>query len=121
MKKINAEELYAQFYDARVPDWPGEVDFYQELVAHSPLIKTNGLLEVACGTGRIALRLAKNGVNIIGLDLSSELLEVARKKSPGIPNIHWLKGDMRKFKIDAEFGCVIIPGHSFQFMITPDD
>ena len=121
MEKITAQDLYAQLYDLWVFDWPGEVDFYKELIALSPEIKTKGVLEIGCGTGRIALRIAQNGINITGLDLSSELLEIARKKSIGLPNIHWVNGDMRKFEIGKKFGAVIIPGHSFQFMITPDD
>ena len=121
MEKTTAQELYAQLYDAWVVDWPHEVDFYQELLAQSPFARTNGVLEIACGTGRMALRLAQNGFNVTGLDISQELLEIARKKSSDTPTVHWVKGDMRKFDLSKKFGCFIIPGHSFQFMITPDD
>jgi SAM-dependent methyltransferase len=120
MEKITAQDLYAQLYDARVPDWQGEVDFYRELIAQSPL-RESGALEIACGTGRIALQIARDGVDITGLDLSPELLEVARKKSADMENITWLSGDMRTFEIGKKFGFAIIPGHSFQFMLTPDD
>ena len=53
-----AIEFYAQTYDASVPDWPGELDFYSEMAAE---LKSAGdsLLEIACGTGRIAIRLAQ--------------------------------------------------------------
>lgn len=120
MEKMTAQELYAQLYDVHVPDWPGEVDFYRELIVHSPL-KNYGMLEIACGTGRIALQLAQEGIDITGLDLSPELLGVAREKSKGMPNVRWVLGDMRRFDIGKKFGCVIIPGHSFQFMNTPDE
>jgi ubiquinone/menaquinone biosynthesis C-methylase UbiE len=120
MEKISANQLYAQLYDVWVPDWPGEVDFYRELILHSPL-KMDGVLEVACGTGRITMRLAKEGVEITGLDLSPELLEIARGKSVGMSNVEWVLGDLRTFEIGKQFGFVISPGHSFQFMTTPDD
>ena len=120
MEKITAKELYAQLYDARVPDWDGEIDFYQELIGHSPL-KTQGILEVACGTGRVALRLAKDGTEVTGFDISPELLEIARKKSSGISNVNWVLGDLRTFEIGKKFGFVISHGHSFQFMTTPDE
>jgi ubiquinone/menaquinone biosynthesis C-methylase UbiE len=120
MGKTTAQGLYAQFYDVQVPDWPGEVDFYTGTVARSPL-KDKGVLEVACGTGRITLRLAKEGVNITGLDLSPDLLDVALRKSAGLSNIQWVQGDMQTFEIGTLFGCVIMPGHSFQFMNTPDE
>jgi SAM-dependent methyltransferase len=120
MKNITAQELYAQLYDVHVSDWQGEVDFYRELIVHSPL-NANGVLEVACGTGRVTLQLAKDGVDITGLDISPELLEIARRKSIGIPNVNWVLGDMRTFDIGTKFGYVILPGHSFQFMTTPDE
>ncbi len=120
MEKTNAQALYVQLYDVRVPDWTGEVDFYRELIAQSPL-KADGVLEVACGTGRITMRLAKDGVDITGLDISSELLEIARPKSIGLSNVNWVLDDMRTFEIDRKFGHIIIPGHSFQFMATPDE
>jgi|ERR1700690_68056 len=121
MEKITPEELEAKLYDFVVPDWKGEVDFYRELMAHSSLVKNHGVLEIACGTGRITLRLAKDGINITGLDLSPEMLEVARQKSVSMANINWVLGDMRTFDIGKKFGCVIMPGHSFLFMATPDD
>ena len=121
MEKLTPEELNAQLYDYVVPDWEGEVDFYRELMANSPLVNTDGVLEVACGTGRITLKLAKHGINITGLDLSSEMLEVARKKSIGMSNVNWDLDDMRTFEVGKKFGCVIMPGHSFLFMNTPDD
>lgn len=120
MQKITAEALYAQLYDAWVSDWDGEVDFYRDLIGHSPL-KSDGVLEVACGTGRIAVRLAQEGIDITGFDLSPELLEIARSKGLGMSNVKWILGDMRTFDVGKKFGFVISPGHSFQFMTTPDD
>lgn len=120
MQELTAEELYAQLYDAWVLDWEGEIEFYRELIGRSPL-SSFGVLEVACGTGRITWRLAKDGIDITGFDISPELLEIARNKSPGMSNVNWLLGDMRTFEIGKRFGFVISPGHSFQFMTTPDD
>jgi ubiquinone/menaquinone biosynthesis C-methylase UbiE len=115
-----AREFYAQTYDAAVSDWPGEIDFYRELAteAHS-----NGrtVLEVACGTGRVAIPLALDGVEVVGLDLSSAMLDVAREKSAGMSNIRWVQGDMRSFELGETFGLVIIPGHAFQNMLTAAD
>ncbi len=123
MEAITAEEINAQFYDASVPEnfWEGEADFYREMLAQSPLVKTHGVLELACGTGRISLALSRQGIHMTGLDLSAEMLEIARTKSAGMPNVGWVQGDMRSFDLGSQFGCVIVPAHSFQFMTTPDD
>lgn len=120
MEKTTVEELYAQLYDARVPDWDGEVEFYRALIRRSAL-ETHGVLEIACGTGRIAVRLAEDGVPVTGLDRSPELLAIAREKSAGLANAAWVLADMRTFELGRQFGLVISPGHSFQFMTTPDD
>jgi len=85
------EDRVAQLYDASVPDWPGEIDFYRELAAEA---QSNGgaVLEVACGTGRVAVRLAQDGVSVVGIDLSAAMLDVAREKSVGIRNVRWVEG-----------------------------
>jgi ubiquinone/menaquinone biosynthesis C-methylase UbiE len=120
MSKLTPNELHAQLYDVRVPDWDGEIAFYRELILNSPL-KEKGLLEIACGTGRVTMQLAREGVDITGLDISPEFLEIARLKSSGLSNVSWVPGDMRAFKLGRKFGFVISPGHSFQFMLTPED
>lgn len=113
-------EFYAQTYDDSVPDWPGEIDFYQEMAAK--VMRRGGtVLEIACGTGRVALRLAHHGVKVVGLDLSPKMLEVARRKSIGLENIRWIQGDMRSFELGETFDLVIIPGHAFQNLNTSQD
>jgi len=118
--KPSVQELYAQLYDVAVPDWPGEIDFYRELVRTSGAV-SGRVLDIACGTGRVTLQLAKEGIEITGLDRSPELLEIAGEKSFDIPNVHWRLGDMRSFDLGQRFDLVLITGHSFQFMLTPED
>ncbi len=114
------EQLYAELYDLAVSDWDGEINFYREFACEAKE-RGQAVLEVACGTGRVTLRLAQEGVNIVGTDLDEEMLEVARKKSEGVPNVGWVRADMRSFDLGQTFGLIIIPGHSFQFMCTPED
>jgi ubiquinone/menaquinone biosynthesis C-methylase UbiE len=115
-----AREFYARTYDISVPDWPGEIDFYRELAAEAHA-DGRGVLEVACGTGRVAIRLARQGVQVVGLDSSPAMLAVAREKSIGMSTIRWVQGDMRSFELGETFGLVIIPGHSFQNILTAAD
>jgi SAM-dependent methyltransferase len=113
-------EFYALTYDDSVPDWPGEIDFYREMAAG---VKSNGgtVLEIACGTGRAAIRLAQDGVKVVGLDLSPEMLAVAKQKSVKLQTMRWVEGDMRSFELGEAFGLVLIPGHAFQNLNTPQD
>ncbi len=116
----SVDERAAELYDLSVPDWPGEIDFYQQLAAQT---RSSGesVLEVACGTGRVAIRLAQDGVHVTGIDRSTAMLDVARGKSATMPNVRWVQADMRSFDLGTAFGLVIIPGHSFQHMLTPAD
>jgi len=113
-------EQEVQSYDVAVSDWPDEINFYRamaiEVKKHS-----GSILEVGCGTGRVALQLAQEGVPIVGLDLSPAMLTVARQKSQGLSNIRWIEGDMQTFELGERFDLILVPGHSFQFMLTPAD
>jgi SAM-dependent methyltransferase len=115
-----AREFYARTYDVSVSDWPGEIDFYRALAAE---VRSKGgkVLELGCGTGRVAIRLARGGVEVVGLDLSGAMLAVAREKSAGIGNLRWVEGDMRAFELGEIFHLAIVPGHGFQNLLTAED
>ncbi len=115
-----ARAFYAETYDTVVSDWPGEIDFYRQLSAEAKS-KGQAVLEIACGTGRVAIRLALAGSDVVGLDLSPAMLSVARERSVGMSNIRWVQGDMRAFELGETFGLAIIPGHSFQNLLTAQD
>jgi len=113
-------EFYAQTYDLSVPDWPGEIDFYQELAMEARR-QERSVLEIACGTGRVAIRLAQAGVDLVGLDCSPQMLAVAREKSAGLANMRWVEADMRSFELGQKFELAIIPGQAFHNLNTPQD
>jgi len=113
-------EFYAQTYDEAVPDWPGEIDFYRGLAAEVRAIGQS-LLEIAVGTGRVAIRLARDGTRTVGLDLSPQMLDVAREKSKDIPNIRYVQADMCDFDLGESFGLAIVTGHAFQNLNTPQE
>jgi ubiquinone/menaquinone biosynthesis C-methylase UbiE len=79
------------------------------------------VLELACGTGRVAIRLAQAGAEVVGLDLSGDMLAVAREKSREVGRVGWVEGDMRSFDLDRTFGLILIPGHAFHNLLTPSD
>lgn len=111
---LNPDQLAEEIYGPTVTDWTGrELDFYREAAKG-----TKSVLEVACGTGRIGLRLAQEGWSVYGFDLSPHMIEIARRKAEGIHNIELSVADMTSFDLGKTFDLVIIPGHSFQFMLT---
>jgi SAM-dependent methyltransferase len=115
---VNEQEV--QLYDVAVPDWPGEIDFYRAMALEGKE-RRGSVLEVGCGTGRVALQLAQEGISVVGMDISPGMLTIARQKGQGLANVRWVEGDMLSFDLGECFDLILIPGHSFQFMLTPED
>lgn len=82
-------------------------------------VATGGpVLDIACGTGRIALPVARAGLAVTGVDLSAEMLERARSLGSGLPlSLHL--ADVRDFTLrEGPFRCAVMAGHAFQQMLT---
>jgi SAM-dependent methyltransferase len=113
------EHELAELYDLAVPDWPGEIAFYRNLAARASADAP--ILELGSGTGRIAIPLAQGGHRVLGMDISEEMLTIARAKSIGLPDLHWIRADMRTFELDERFGLALVPAYSFQLLLTKED
>lgn len=107
-------------YDARAQGVPGDVEFFLGL-AKDAEAAGHPVLELATGTGRVAIPLARAGVRVVGLDASKEMLAQAAEKSSDLDNVRWVEGDMRAFDLPEKFGLVLIPFRSFQHLLTVKD
>ncbi|MCB0367461.1 MAG: class I SAM-dependent methyltransferase [Bdellovibrionales bacterium] len=114
----------AKFYDGAysvkldLQDLP----FYRDL-AHR---YKGPILEIACGTGRISIPLARDGHQITGLDRSPAMLEVFKKSLTREPTevqsrIELTTGDMRDFDLGKRFPMIIIPFRPIQHLYTVED
>lgn len=73
---------FAYYYDRLMDHAPYDEWFKFTLdVLQSYQLKPNQIVELGCGTGEIALRLAENGYQITGVDLSSQMLTIAEEKA----------------------------------------
>ncbi len=61
------------------------------------------VLDLACGTGELSLRLHNAGYKVTGLDLSDKMLNKAKEKC----NATFVKGDMTDFSLDKRFSAVV--------------
>ena len=88
-----------------------------ELVKFSGIKRGDLVLDVGTGTGVAAITAARAGAKVTALDLTPELLELARKNSSiaSISDITWVEGDAEKLQFpDASFDVVISQfGHMF--------
>jgi SAM-dependent methyltransferase len=92
------------------------IAFYAELAR-----ETGGpVLEIACGTGRVSIPIARLGFAVTGLDIVPGMLERARSKSRGLPT-RWVEGDARTFELGEQFRLVFLTGNAFQAFLTLAD
>ena len=78
------------------------------------------VLELACGTGRVSLPIARLGFPVTGLDIVPGMLERARSKSTGLPT-RWVEGDARTFDLGEHFHLIFMTGNAFQAFLTRAD
>jgi ubiquinone/menaquinone biosynthesis C-methylase UbiE len=115
MNPLDCMEIYddATFYDQEFAHRLHEIPFYlkQGKSAGGPV------LEVACGTGRITLPLARAGVDITGLDISRPMLQRARQKAEteGLA-VTWLEQDCRQINTERSFTLIFSATNAMQHL-----
>jgi len=87
-----------------------------------PIFPGMRLLDLATGTGSVAIEFARRGCQVTALDLSGPMLEVARRKAKeaGLA-ITFLRRDLRRFSIPAEFNCAVCLYDSLNYILEPED
>src|SRR5689334_16195350 len=111
-------------------EWKGKADdlpFWHAVVAR---YRPANVLELAVGTGRIAIPLARAGIeqgfSITGLDMTAPMLESAQASLGAEPeavrrNLTLVHGDMRDFSLDDGFDLVFVGFNSIIHLMTLDD
>ena len=118
------DSFIAEYYDespvvaARTQD----IAFYRERARELG----DPILELGCGTGRVALALGLAGHRVTGLDISSGMLNRFEAKLAGIApdaraRIRLVQGDMVVFDLGEKFRQVIIPFRPFQHLVETEE
>jgi SAM-dependent methyltransferase len=116
LRHLDCMELYnsPRQYDIEYDDLKDDIPYYLDRIAP----KGSSVLELACGTGRVTMELAKAGFSMTGLDISEAMLSTAKAKAAaeglgeGEGGIRWVLGDCRSFRFDRKFPWVIFPFNS---------
>src|SRR5260370_378936 len=88
-------EVYEAMYQTFI-NYDDEFSFYSSMLKK---YNCSNLLEIGCGTGNLAGKFIQQGFIYTGIDLSEEMLTIARSKYPGAC---FLKADMRNFLIETK-------------------
>ncbi len=120
----DAYKLMAEYYDDAYAAKKDLVD----VPFYSALAKRVGgpVLEIACGTGRVLLPVAREGIEIHGVDNSPAMLNVLRKNLQREPEevrkkVSVSGGDMRTFRLGKKYRLVTMPFRPMQHMHTLED
>lgn len=105
----------ADIYDLDSP-WSVDREFYFSLAGSSQ----KKILDLGCGTGMLCEAYAANGHIVTGVDPSSAMLDVGRRKPHG-SNITWIQSPAQSFKSDERFDLITMTGHAFQVLLSDDD
>jgi SAM-dependent methyltransferase len=107
-RRIGAGDYDAQWdrLAASGVDPHGEVEF---LMHYAP----SSVLDAGCGTGRVAVELARRSVDVVGVDLDDELLAAARAKAPAGT---WHRDDLATVALGRTFDVIVLAGNVMIFL-----
>ena len=114
------DPLAAELYDLEHPPIGGS-DCDQLWL---PLARQFGapVLELGCGTGRILIPLARAGLQVVGLDISEDMLALARRKIAAEPpevqqRLTLVQANMADFRLDRHFNFIFVAFNTFQLLV----
>ncbi|MCY4163073.1 MAG: class I SAM-dependent methyltransferase [bacterium] len=85
----------------------GEADFVDSLLGGAGRV-----LDAGCGTGRVAVELARRGYGVVGVDVDSVMIAQAQTKAP---ELAWHQLDLASLHLDDTFDAVVMAGNVLLF------
>ncbi len=71
-------------------------------------LRPRWVLDAGCGTGRVAIELARRGVSVVGVDSSASMIATARRRGP---DLEWLEADVATVDLGRVFDLVVMAGN----------
>jgi len=115
---------YARLYDALYKDknYQKECNWLEKVFKKYSSKKIKTILDLGCGTASHDLILAKKGYRLTGVDISSSMLAIARKKAKKANlSISFYKKDIRQFNLNKKFDAIISMFAVIGYQTTNDD
>jgi SAM-dependent methyltransferase len=100
------------WHDLECGGYVEDLPLWRELAGDGPV------LDLGCGTGRVALDLAQSGIPVVGLDVDEILLEELRRRAGELP-IETVRADARDFDLGRRFPVILAPMQSVQLLGGP--
>lgn len=107
-------EVYEAMYQSFI-NYEEEYAFYSQILSN---YHCKSVLEIGCGTGHLASRFTKNNFIYTGLDMSADMLNIAKKNHP---QCQFIKADMRNFTLTEKTSSAIITGRTISYLLSNQD
>ena len=120
---MNAYENLAASYDRLTNDvdYEATVDFYCQILAREGLSPRTAV-DLACGTGSVALLLAKKGLQVIGVDLSEDMLCQANQKAQEQDlQVMFLQQPLQRLRLARGVDLAVCALDSMDYITDPED
>jgi SAM-dependent methyltransferase len=66
------------------------------------------VLDAGCGTGRVAIELARHDIDVVGVDVDASMIAEARRRAP---QLSWVQADLTTLDLDRRFDVVVLAGN----------
>lgn len=113
-------DRFARYYDGDYRGYNADIGLILELAEEGD----GPILELGCGTGRVVLPLAEAGHNVVGVDISSKLLAVARSKldAQGLRNrVKFIQDDLTRFDYsDQKFSLAVCTSNTLMHLVSKE-
>ncbi len=126
-REYESYEITSRFYDAvnAHVDHGAWCDFIEAVFARYGKNgeKPSLVLDLGCGTGVITLELARRGYDMTGVDVSPEMLGVAKERAleMGVSDVLWLCQDMREFELYGTVDAAVSTCDGVNYLLTGKD
>jgi SAM-dependent methyltransferase len=116
-----ADKQLAALYDALNPPGP-ETGFFVSLASEASQQhrRPAQVLDMGCGTGRLACELAAHGHQVTGADPAAAMLDVARAR-PGGDRVRWIQTGAAQLAERTRYDLIVLTGHVFQLLLEDRD
>ena len=120
---MDAYSGFAQVYDLFMDNIPYEEwSEYVISLLREYGVKDGLLLDLGCGTGTLTRLLADRGYDMIGLDISEEMLQIAlEREAAELKNILYLPQDMREFELFGTVRAVVSICDSMNYLLAEEE
>jgi SAM-dependent methyltransferase len=112
-RTLGAEAIW---HDVECASYAADLPLWEGLAAACD----GEVLDLGCGTGRVALHLARRGHGVIGLDCDAALLTALEERAGGLA-VRTVHADAREFELDRQVPLALAPMQTLQLLEGPDD